>query len=292
MKTFIIFLALVSSAMAQPFHRVYYTPFQCCGTDTLKHYDGNNGSQPDSVMNSLLSIGKIAGIPVVKAYEVSSPDLGFTQNTSIRNYPSGKLNPAPIQFLLPTQTSADSAVHVLTSAGATSNPTWSNVPVAAGGTGATTFTAAMNNLGSYNLPLAAWDTTTSQTLAAIPGMGFTVGANQKWDFTFYIKDSSSTTNGIEFGLLIPDTSCHPWRATAFGSTATAGATFRWDDIIASATATGAYTTVAGVGFVKIFGTITTGPATAGTLSAEMLKVTSGTAIATAPGSYFVATRTQ
>lgn len=97
-KIALLFLLFPAVTIAQTYHRVVYAPFQVA-TDTTENYDGNNTTQPDSVWSVMLTTGKIAGIPVHRAYLLESSSLTFASNTVVKHYENN--SPAPFSFLVP-----------------------------------------------------------------------------------------------------------------------------------------------------------------------------------------------
>jgi hypothetical protein len=178
---------------------------------------------------------------------------------------------------------AGTANYILKSGGQAAKPSWiQSVPVANGGTGGTTIPTAQSGLGFGEVILAADTLITVQTLTGTP-LQFTVGTNQTWTFDAYLTDSSGTTAGSEYGVLLPATCTMLVRTngTVGGITA-----FSTDRITASNTAGIAYaTTTVTPHFLEFHGTVTSG-GTGGSVVIQFLKVTGDKSVIKA-GSYII-----
>ncbi len=171
-------------------------------------------------------------------------------------------------------TAAGTAGQILTSGGASADPTYITlVPIANGGTNAATFSAAQTNLGFAAVRMAADSATTGQTLIGTP-LQFTIGATDIWDFDIYINPTNSGTNGTKVGILLPTSASV--QAFCLGNVATVVA-FTTDIISASATAGANFnTSTATADVIWIHGTVA-GGGTGGAVVLQFLATTSGTA---------------
>lgn len=267
-------------------------------TELTPSFDGVGGnvwyglageSNPDSVWNVIITSHTYAGVWVQSAIWVTGTSVAAIKASSysvIGNYKAivSDVWPYKVAGGLPSGSSGQ----ILKANGAGTLPSYeTSVPVANGGTGATTFSGAQNALGFYPVNLAADTATTGQSLIGTP-LQFAMGISQTWQFTGWLFVTSSTATGVETGVTVPTGATLV--AYSYGGTSAATA-FRADSIGASATATGAYATAAGTGgtFILINGTVKTDGTHAGNAVIDFLKATSGTATVKA-GSYIIARR--
>lgn len=169
---------------------------------------------------------------------------------------------------------AGTAGQFLASGGASSDPVWTTtLPLANGGTAATTFSGAQTSLGFKAVVMSADSATTGQTLIGTP-LQFTIGTTDVWDFDIYINPTNSGTNGTKVGILLPASAT--MSAQVMGNTSGITA-FTTDMITASNTASANFnTSTATADVIWIHGTVT-GGGTAGAVVLQFYATTSGTA---------------
>jgi hypothetical protein len=165
------------------------------------------------------------------------------------------------------------------------------IPVTDGGIGVGTITGIMKGTGTtavvsavplvdYELPhlfgqvTGTNATTTTQTLTTITGLTLSLGANSVYHFEVQIQNRSTSNAGNQYALAY--TGSATVAGTVFGNTTLTA--FKSERLTTLGVNTGAFpTTLNADTHLRIVGVITT--TTAGTLSVQHLKVTSGTATA-------------
>jgi hypothetical protein len=129
--------------------------------------------------------------------------------------------------------------------------------------------------------------TSNESYVNVTGMSFAMGANETWQFEFWLSTSSSSSSGIKTGINGPSgaTTMNVLLSSTTGVTASNA---NWNTALNDATAFSAINTVAATGYQIYMGSMTT-TGTAGTCQLLFQKVPSGTAkILT--GSFFRARR--
>lgn len=130
-------------------------------------------------------------------------------------------------------------------------------------------------------------TTVSTSLGNIPGMQWSVGANEQWSFEGNFAIQGTTAAGTNFGVNGPSGSTTT--AVIFGNTSAVG-TFSASTVNGLNSASGvAFNTAAGANMIRITGTMLTG-STAGTVTLMWKSVTQGVVSTIGLGSYTIARR--